>query len=1023
MLGRASLKLDYELIPHAVEGVPEGVEAVSVVWVKGARLCVTEPAPVNPYTRTATFREVMRQVRGGRRAAAACRAAREGGEAAAWPPGRQGMGAAGCAAAEAQLPVWGGPPRARERPRAARCAHATARSGLDAAAGHAGSATVVTDARPMPSRPKCAAPRQTATLQHTRDWLWHPKEARIKVQGVVRGALRRTKHRTVAHAVFDLADFAPLRGDGVARVDGVLLLDGAGPDCMLRMTVRSARAGTPMGPPGAPAPRPAPPPALNGWGSAGGAGDGEGGDEAGGLADNGGVGRRKSDEYGDYHSSTAFMDVFMGMGPTQRRAALGSAAGDDDSEAAAAGKEGGDMLAGWDAEVPAAGGGRPKSLASRQEWSLTADAAVDGGGGGGGGAMPVGRVHSAPPQVRGPLAGSFSRAANKLWSIGDAAEDAEVSEGGNEKPKAAAAAPAVHVAVEEYEGEGSESPSGPPPAAAGAAPSLTARAASVLLGLGSALGGGAKAADADGAKAAEDDGAWYEAPEQQEGQGEGGKPRGLLPELKVAPPPGAGGGDAWQAEDEDEAPTPKFSGPLPEWMWPQGRAEVRAANTQQLSRAITKAADTEALQTLARGLLAERNDWRSESMRWRGEARDALEAGAQARACAATLAERAAELEARANELEVQLAGARDESLLSHLVAAKMAAAAKEVEASELRSELEGEQERVRTLAARLAAAEARYESLLKRASAGGQPPPTPRTPRTSTAFAVPPPLPLPPLGKPVLRSVSGASGAGASGAGASPFRAGSIQSHGSDADADAAAYHQQQQQQQNGFASPRASQPSPSPSPSRQGSLPGAPPPLPAPPLLPLPLRPTPLPAAPQPRALGSPRGPLASPGADAAAISPRDGAPRRVGQLPADFWSTALVRHESEAEALLAKQRATAARDVRASRGGGASAGGGWFANGNGNGAAANGNGAGSASDGSGEGSDANGGGKANGGVHGYGSWAYERVASYLKSGRSATAANGAAANGVAANGAAANGVAANGAAARGDERDELL
>ncbi|KIY96702.1 hypothetical protein MNEG_11258 [Monoraphidium neglectum] len=61
VLGRTPLRYQFEVIPHAVEGIPDGVEAVSLVWEKGSKLCFTDPAPVDPATRTATFKEVMRQ--------------------------------------------------------------------------------------------------------------------------------------------------------------------------------------------------------------------------------------------------------------------------------------------------------------------------------------------------------------------------------------------------------------------------------------------------------------------------------------------------------------------------------------------------------------------------------------------------------------------------------------------------------------------------------------------------------------------------------------------------------------------------------------------------------------------------------------------------------------------------------------------------------------------------------------------------------------------------------------------------
>lgn len=54
----------FELVPTRVDGVPPGVDAVAVLWERGAHMCVTEPAAVDPRTRSAAFHEVMRMVRG-----------------------------------------------------------------------------------------------------------------------------------------------------------------------------------------------------------------------------------------------------------------------------------------------------------------------------------------------------------------------------------------------------------------------------------------------------------------------------------------------------------------------------------------------------------------------------------------------------------------------------------------------------------------------------------------------------------------------------------------------------------------------------------------------------------------------------------------------------------------------------------------------------------------------------------------------------------------------------------------------
>jgi hypothetical protein len=48
-------------------------------------------------------------------------------------------------------------------------------------------------------------------------------------------------------------------------------------------------------------------------------------------------------------------------------------------------------------------------------------------------------------------------------------------------------------------------------------------------------------------------------------------------------------------------------------MWPVGRNTVKDMTTEQIMRQIATGADVATLQSIARGLLVERNDWRREA--------------------------------------------------------------------------------------------------------------------------------------------------------------------------------------------------------------------------------------------------------------------------------------------------------------------------------------------------------------------------------------------------------------------------
>ncbi|KAI8466383.1 MAG: hypothetical protein J3K34DRAFT_63585 [Monoraphidium minutum] len=160
-------------------------------------------------------------------------------------------------------------------------------------------------------------------------------------------------------------------------------------------------------------------------------------------------------------------------------------------------------------------------------------------------------------------------------------------------------------------------------------------------------------------------------------------------------------------------PVPRAaSGSLPQWMWPQGRGAVRGVSTEELMRAIAGTSDAAELQRLARGLLAERNDFRATAERWE-RAAHALEAQvADARANGAGLSE-------RVHVLERQVSLLREDGLVERLVAAKLTAAERDLEASELRGSLQQERERSRQLASQLAVLQGRHDALAARAGGG----------------------------------------------------------------------------------------------------------------------------------------------------------------------------------------------------------------------------------------------------------------------------------------------------------------
>ncbi|KIY91744.1 hypothetical protein MNEG_16219 [Monoraphidium neglectum] len=156
------------------------------------------------------------------------------------------------------------------------------------------------------------------------------------------------------------------------------------------------------------------------------------------------------------------------------------------------------------------------------------------------------------------------------------------------------------------------------------------------------------------------------------------------------------------------------SGALPSWLWPLGRDAVRGSSTEELTRAIAAAGDdAAALQRIARGLLAERNDHREESRRWEAAARALETQLADARRARSGLLE-------RLQLLERQVSVLKEDTLVDRLVEAKLATAQRDLEAEELRGGLRRERERARQLAARLTAAQGRYDALANRVAAAG---------------------------------------------------------------------------------------------------------------------------------------------------------------------------------------------------------------------------------------------------------------------------------------------------------------
>jgi len=176
------------------------------------------------------------------------------------------------------------------------------------------------------------------------------------------------------------------------------------------------------------------------------------------------------------------------------------------------------------------------------------------------------------------------------------------------------------------------------------------------------------------------------------------------------------------------APDRSNSGALPAWMWPQGRSAVRGSTTEELTRSIATATGVDDLQRLARGLLAERNDWRAAAQQWEQAVHSLEGQVVEAQAARAGLSE-------RIMAMERQMVEMRDDTLVDQLVAAKLVAAQLDMETSELEVQLQQERERSRQLATRLTALQERYETLANK-TAGADPSTPTAAPPQPTAVA-----------------------------------------------------------------------------------------------------------------------------------------------------------------------------------------------------------------------------------------------------------------------------------------------
>lgn len=165
-------------------------------------------------------------------------------------------------------------------------------------------------------------------------------------------------------------------------------------------------------------------------------------------------------------------------------------------------------------------------------------------------------------------------------------------------------------------------------------------------------------------------------------------------------------GRAGSAAAGPEGMVRSLSSQLPSWLWPVGRNAVKDMTTDQIMQAIQAGNDVPKLQMLARGLLAERNDWRFRATQVQRESvgKDEQLAALQTQLAAAN---------EKCDLLQGQVAQLRESDLINELVKAKVEHAQSEESAVALRGQLMKAQERGRQLAAKLTKLESEHVRLL----------------------------------------------------------------------------------------------------------------------------------------------------------------------------------------------------------------------------------------------------------------------------------------------------------------------
>lgn len=606
VLGRTAHRYTFEVVPEAVDGLPDGIYAVSVMWEKGSKVCYTDPAPVDPVRRRATFHEVM---------------------------------------------------------------------------------------------------KQNATL-YREGQAFLPKEYKFKLQaqtspGMSAAAMNSGRRKTVGHGVVDLSQYV---GHGAhPESQRVEVRMGAG--CVLRLAVRAVwlqhlAAATSA--------RSAPLTDASSYQSDNCVSDeqqcGAGVDGAGpGEAWRGG-GRRVSTDGccsepsravdadagggGDYHSSTAFMDILLGLqsGDSGRPRATAAAGGTHDHAAA----------------------GTHDHAAAGTQNTPAAHVAAPG----------AGKPHAAPAAQK-----SFH--AHSIMVSED--EDSPGTRSQTDAARQRALQPprrAEYVAQPTAPVPSSSAGVAPPtrqhnPARASPTPSPVNVGASMLPPPGALVRPAGPRA-------------------QPDGTGSGGYFSFGVPRFRnsataavAAALSGAVASTPQSADDSvSEASThatavasganpaelQNLSGALPQWMWPTSRGAVSGVPADALVGSIASATDVASLQRLARGLLVERNEYRQQAAQWESRVRELEEEARDLRDSRTGLAE-------RIRALETQVCQLREDTLVDRLVEAKLNAAQRDLEATELRGQLLHERERSRQAAAQLAALHERFEILARERAALAPPP------------------------------------------------------------------------------------------------------------------------------------------------------------------------------------------------------------------------------------------------------------------------------------------------------------